>query len=99
MYMHIVLMEFISDAGPEFFSRVQAYAERIRQECAGVRSYHLGANEAARADGYTHAVASVFTDAAAHDAYQVSPVHVEMKTYMGPFIRRLVVFDGALPTP
>lgn len=97
MYMHLVMMEFIPDAGPEFFRQVEAYAVRIRQECADVLIYHFGANEAARSDGYTHAVVSAFKDCPAHDTYQVSPAHVEMKTYMGPYIQRLVVFDGAAP--
>ncbi len=97
MYMHIVMMEFTPDADPEFFRQVEAYAVRIRQECADVTLYHCGANEAARSDGYSHAVVSVFKDAAAHDAYQVSPAHVEMKAYMGPYIHRLVVYDGAVP--
>ncbi|MNE98127.1 Stress responsive A/B Barrel Domain protein [compost metagenome] len=59
--------------------------------------YHFGANEAARSQGYAHAVVSAFESAQAHDDYQVSPAHVEMKSYMGAFIQRMVVFDGAAP--
>jgi hypothetical protein len=99
MYLHLVMMEFSPDAGPAFFRAVEAHAVRIRQECADVLVYHFGANEAARSDGYTHAVVSVFKDSSAHDTYQVSPAHVDMKTYMGPYIQRLVVFDGAAPLP
>lgn len=95
--MHIVMMEFSPDAGTEFFDRVESYAKRIRQDCQGVKIYAFGANEAARAQGFTHAVISAFEDAPTHDAYQVSPVHVEMKTYMGRFIQRLVAFDGEAP--
>lgn len=97
MYMHIVMMEFTPDAGPEFFRQVEAYVMRIRQECADVMIYHCGVNEAARSDGYTHAVVSAFKNSSAHDAYQVSQAHVEMKTYMGPYIQRLVVYDGSAP--
>ena len=96
MYMHIVMMEFSPGAGPAFFREVEDYAVRIRAECPGVSIYHFGRNEAARAQGYTHAVVSAFKDAAAHDAYQISPVHVDMKTYMGPYIQRLVAFDGTV---
>ncbi|MBO9680451.1 MAG: Dabb family protein [Acidovorax sp.] len=95
MYMHIVMLEFTPGADPAFLQQVQAYAVRVRQECEGVRLYHFGPNEAARAQGYTHAVVSLFDDSATHDAYQISPAHVAMKTYMGPCIRRLAVFDGA----
>lgn len=97
LYMHIVMMELIPDAGPEFFRQVEAYSVRIRQECVGVKIYHFGVNEADRASGYTHALVSAFEDSPAHDTYQVSPAHVEMKTYMGPYIQRLAVFDGSTP--
>ncbi len=97
MYMHIVMMEFVPGTDAAFFQKVEDYAERIRRECQGVRLYHFGANEAARSQGYTHAVVSAFDDAPTHDAYQVSKAHVEMKTYMGPSIQRLVVYDGAAP--
>jgi hypothetical protein len=97
MYLHIVMLEFTSSADPTFFQTVTDYAKRVRNECAGLRMYHFGTNEAARAQGYTHAVVSAFKDPAAHDAYQVSPVHVEMKAYMSRYIQRLVVFDGSAP--
>lgn len=97
MFMHIVMMEFIPDAGPEFYRQVEAYALRIRQECADTLIYHFGINEAARSAGYTHAVVSAFQGAAAHDAYQVSQAHVEMKNYMGPYIHRMAVYDGTAP--
>lgn len=94
MYMHIVMMEFSPAAGPDFFAQVQAFAKRIPEECSGVNIYHFGANEADRSSGYSHAVVSVFESAAEHDRYQISPVHVQMKTYMGPFIQRIAVYDG-----
>lgn len=97
MYTHIVMMEFAKDADQTFFDKVGMFSQRIRAECHGVIAYDFGLNEAARSGGYTHAVVSVFSDAAAHDDYQISPVHVDMKTYMGPFIQRIVVFDGAIP--
>ena len=56
MYMHIVMMSFAPSAGSEFFEKVEAYAARIRQECANLNLYHFGPNEAARANGYTLAV-------------------------------------------
>jgi len=97
MYVHIVMMEFSPDASTTFLQNVEDYAVRIRAECTGVTIYHFAPNEAARSQGYTHAVISGFRDINAHDAYQVSAVHLEMKTYMGPFIQSLVVFDGVAP--
>lgn len=93
------MMGFTPDTGIEFFATVEAFADRIRKECPDVEIYHFGVNEAARANGYTHAVVSAFKDSAAHDAYQTSPAHVEMKTYMGPHILRIVVFDASVPEP
>lgn len=95
MYMHIVMMEFTPEAGPAFFAQVQVFGTRIVQECRGVQLYHFGANEADRSSGYSHAVVSVFESASDHDRYQVSPVHLEMKAYMGPLIQRIAVYDGA----
>ena len=89
-------MEFSKDADQTFFDKVGMFSQRIRAECRGVIAYDFGQNEAARSGGYTHAVVSLFSAAAAHDDYQVSSVHVDMKTYMSPFIQRIVVFDGAI---
>ncbi len=97
MYLHIVMLAFGADAGPAFLERVEGHAARIRAECAGVRFYHFGRNESARARGYTHAVLSAFDDAAAHDAYQASPAHQAMKRDMAPHIQRMAVHDGPAP--
>lgn len=97
MYMHIVMMELSPSAGTDFMERVQAYADRIRKECQGVKIYHFGPNEATRADGLTYAVVSAFGDTLLHDAYQISPAHQEMKAYMSPYIQRMAVFDGSAP--
>ena len=93
MFIHVVMMSFKgADAG--FHARVQAYAARVQAECEGLVHYLYGPNEASRADGLTHAVVSTFVDEAAHERYQVSPVHQEMKAYMAGFIERLAVFDS-----
>ncbi|WP_343292616.1 Dabb family protein [Vandammella animalimorsus] len=94
MYMHIVMLELSATCDAQFFDTVNAYAQRIWHECQGVRLYQFTANEASRAQGYTHAVISAFDSAELHDAYQISPAHQAMKAYMAPFIKRLAVFDG-----
>lgn len=97
MFLHVVMMEFDERVDANFFGKVEALAERVRQECAGLVLYHFGENVADRSQGYTHATSSLFSDAASHDAYQVSAAHVAMKNHMVPFIKRIVVYDGHLP--
>jgi len=98
MFLHVVMLQLSPAADSHFHARVQAYCGRILAECEGVAGYAFRPNQANRADGLTHAVVAAFTDSAAHDRYQVSPAHQEMKTYMADFIDRLVVFDGEIPT-
>ncbi|AUT47177.1 Dabb family protein [Achromobacter sp. AONIH1] len=97
MFLHVVMLSLSADADAGFHERVQGYCRRILAECDGVAAYAFRANEASRADGLTHAVVAAFADSAAHDRYQVSSAHQEMKAYMAGFIARLVVFDGDIP--
>jgi len=94
MFYHIVMMQFSDVADADFFAKVEHYCDRVRRECHGVRDYFIAPNEAARSEGLTHAVVLVCDDSAAHDAYQISPAHQEMKAFMTSFITRTVVFDG-----
>lgn len=98
MFVHVVMLQLSSAADAGFHERVQVYCNRVLAECDGVAGYAFRPNQASRADGLTYAVVAAFADEAAHDRYQVSPVHQEMKTYMAGFIERLVVFDGEIPT-
>lgn len=97
MFLHIVMMEFDDRVDAEFFRTVNEYVARMKEECDGLLLYHFGENVAARSQGYTHATSSAFIDSAAHDVYQVCPAHVAMKEYMGPYIKRVVVYDGETP--
>ncbi|KGD98446.1 stress responsive protein [Achromobacter sp. RTa] len=98
MYLHVVMLQLSDAADERFHDRVQGYCQRILSECDGVSAYAFRRNEASRSDGLTHAVVAAFGDSPAHDRYQVSPAHQEMKAYMADFIERLVVFDGEIPT-
>jgi len=97
MFLHIVMLTFTEHANTRFIDTVNEYVVRIKQECKGVLLYHFGENIADRSQGYTHAVCAAFEDANAHDAYQVSSVHLAMKTYMAPYIQRIVVYDSTTP--
>lgn len=98
MFLHVVMLQFSAAADARFHDRVQGYCARILAECDGVAGYAFRPNQAGRSGGLTHAVVAAFTDAPAHDRYQASPAHQEMKAYMADFIERLVVFDGEIPT-
>jgi len=41
-------------------------------------------------------VTGIFDSSAAHDAYQASPAHQEMKVYMMPYIEDLLACDMEL---
>lgn len=97
MFYHIVMMAFTPEADQAFFDRVEHYARRVRAECADVVTYAMTTNIASRGDGLTHGVVGAFQSSQAHDDYQVSPAHVEMKAFMSPFIARIVVLDGEVP--
>lgn len=93
MFYHIVMMHFTPEADESFFERVEHYARRIRAECADLVTYAITRNVASRSDGLGYAVVATFRSSQAHDDYQVSPAHVEMKTFMAPYIARIVVLD------
>lgn len=95
MFIHVVMMSFREGTGAAFHEQVQVYAARIRNECDGLVHYLYGRNEASRADGLTHAVVATFDGEAAHERYQASPVHQEMKSFMAERMERVVVFDSS----
>lgn len=97
MFYHIVMMTFIPEADGGFLDRVEHYRQRVLAECSGALTYALVRNVASRGDGLTHALVGTFASSLAHDDYQVSAAHVEMKAYMSPFIARIVVLDGEVP--
>ncbi len=97
MFYHVVMMELSGGAGTEFQQDVERYVLRIREECSGVLQYEYCLNVASRGKSYSHVVLSVFESSEAHDRYQVSPAHQELKALVTPFIVDLVVFDSDVP--
>lgn len=93
MFHHIVLMSFNDTADAAFFAQAQRYVERVKAECKDVVDYFMRENIASRSDGLTHGIVGVFKSSAAHDAYQISPVHQEMKAFMTARMSRIVVLD------
>lgn len=96
MFQHLVMMKLNDRVDAHFFSRVQQYVQRVKNECDGVLLYHFGENISDRSQGFTHATSSAFIDSEAHDRYQVSPAHVAMKAFMTEYIEQVVVYDGVV---
>ena len=93
MFHHVVLMKFTPAADRAFHDRVEEYSEQLRRTTPRLERYVYRPNAASRSDGLTHVILATFSTGADHDAYQVSPLHQEMKAYMSPFIERIVVAD------
>lgn len=92
-FYHVVLLKLSAGADQAYHDKVIDYCRQIRSSVDGVLSYDFEANNASRAKGFGHAVVARFVDEAAHDAYQVCPLHVDMKSFMAPMIEDLVVLD------
>lgn len=92
MFHHVVLLR-LENVDAAFHARVAAYARRMPLEVRGIASYAYGRNRADRGKGYDWVVIGVFESSAAHDAYQVSPLHQELKAFMTPHIADIVVCD------
>ncbi|MCL2831482.1 MAG: Dabb family protein [Betaproteobacteria bacterium] len=97
MFYHIVLMRFTPEADARFFEKVEHYGRRVLAECADVIGYEITKNVASRSDGLDDAIIASFRSSQAHDDYQVSPAHMEMKTFMAPYIDRIIVLDTEVP--
>jgi hypothetical protein len=89
-------MRFSEEADPRFFRRVDEYVDRVKNQLPYVRGYHLMRNVASRSAGFEWVIVSTFDNSAAHDEYQVSTVHQEMKAFMGPYITEIVACDGSV---
>lgn len=92
MFHHVVMLR-LTNVDDAFHARVDEYARRMPREVRGIESYAYGRNAADRGKGYDWAVIGVFESSAAHDAYQLSPLHQELKAFMTPHIAEIVVCD------
>jgi hypothetical protein len=93
MFHHVVLMAFSSAADQAFLQKVEQFAEQVRRSGPRLHRYVFRENIASRNDGLTHGIVSAFDTSEDHDVYQTSPIHMEMKAYMAPFLSRIVVLD------
>jgi len=78
----------------------QAFREGLQslEDIGSVKSFHIGTPSAidrAVVDrSYTFSLLIFFEDLAAHDAYQVDPVHKAFLTRFSPTFERVVIYDA-----
>ncbi|MCH4272249.1 Dabb family protein [Kerstersia gyiorum] len=96
MYIHVVMLGFRQEPDAGLLAGMEACCARIRQECQGWTMYHFGPNRAVRAQGYSHAVISAFTNAQALENYKIHPAHLALEAFIGPYVERLLVLDDEL---
>lgn len=92
MFHHTVMVSFTA-VDAEFLQTVEGYAERIRGTQNDLIEFGFHHNDSSRAGPFRHAFVSRFHDSAAHDRFQTSTLHEELKQLIMPRIAQLVVLD------
>ena len=89
-----MLLRLAAEADATFIARFARFEAAVLEGCAGTVAYRLLPNEAPSARGFTHALFSTFASPAAFVDYDRSALHAEIKAFLGPYVRELVVADG-----
>ncbi len=68
-------------------------------EIPGLLDFHFGPYESDEGlnEGYTHGFIMTFDSADSRDAYLPHPKHEEVKDFVVPKLKRVVVFDFVMP--
>ena len=97
MFVHAVYFWLRDDLTPDERDRFDAGLEALRG-IDGVRHDYLGVPAATDRPvierGYSRALVLVFADQAAHDAYQVDPVHDWFRAECGRFWTAVRIYDS-----
>ena len=93
MYSHTVLLS-LGPADATFFSRLRQFESSVRTSCAGVVEYGFSTNQATTKKGFDHVLFSAFVSRADFVAYDRSALHGEIKDFLRPYVKDLVVADG-----
>ena len=92
MFHHTVMVNFIA-VDAEFLQAVEGCAERIRGAQDGLIEFGFHHNDSSRAGAFRYAFVSRFHDSSAHDRFQTSALHDELKQLIMPRVAGLVVLD------
>lgn len=93
MFHHVVLIKFKTPLAAGSRAFIEREGETLRKSINGLRSMLFVDNVADRSRGYTHAIETIFDNAAAHDLYQNSEAHKPLKQFMGEHAAEVVVLD------
>jgi hypothetical protein len=97
MFIHAVYFWLRPDLKP---AERERFAAGLRSLCGieGVRHGYIGVpaptDRPVIERGYSNALVLVFPDQAAHDAYQVDPVHDRFRDECGAFCTTVRIFDS-----
>jgi hypothetical protein len=94
MRRHYVLFQFKDGTSQGAIDTAMTKMEGMKGQIPDIISLRTGENIADRHLGFRHFLEVLFTDAAAHDAYTVHPVHVAVANdYTRPITERVVALD------
>ncbi len=89
-YYHVILERYTAPFTPDEQREIEEIYGRIRTEVAGCVGYHRGPNVSPFAQDYTHVHISIWDTKAAHDAYQVHPLHDRLVDIIVPKLEAVV---------
>lgn len=102
MFVHAVYFWLRDDLTPDERTRYEA-GLRSLAAIEGVRAAYIGSpaptDRPVIERGYSRALVLVFDDEAAHDAYQVHPVHDRFRAECGGFWTAVRIFDSVSDGP
>ena len=96
MYNHTVLLCLDKDIDAMFLAKIRQFEMAVRSSCAGVIGYQFSANEAMTKRGFDHVLFSSFESRDAFVQYDRSALHIEIKDFLRPYVKDLLVADGDL---
>ncbi|MDA0368232.1 MAG: Dabb family protein [Proteobacteria bacterium] len=98
-YYHVILERYTAPFTPDEQREIEEIYGRIRSEVAGCVGYHRGPNVSPFAQGHTHVHISIWETKAAHDAYQVHPLHDRLVDIIVPKLEAVVADLDTGSTP
>lgn len=93
MFRHVVLLRFNQPLEQRDYDDIVNSCVVMKKELAGILSLIFVANRSDRAQSYTHAFVADFFDQDAHDRYQQTPIHIQLKKKITKLSSDLVVLD------
>lgn len=92
MFHHVVMLSLKAPLQQSDLDYIVAECEALRR-LPGVIRLDFVENVSDRSPSYTHAFTAVFTDSAAHDNYQETPLHVPLREKVQALTDHVIVLD------